>query len=297
MDKTHLITIATHNEGYYNALKESANKNEYNLITLGWGQKWEGFIMKYKLLMENINKYNDNDIIILIDAYDVIVVDNINIAIEKFKKFNIPILLSKDGQIKNTGFNYFYNKLFDSYHNYKICAGLMMGYVWALKKLIILMCGEELEKCKKMQTDDQILLIKTCKKYNLYNKLVLIDKNSEIFYNTYGNTENLEFNFEVTDIFDIKNNKLYIRNTDISPCFIHGPGNVNLNSLCNFYDLPLSKKSNRGMLYRLNVYSKPQYLEKMSDEINKLITICIFCIMIIVGLYLKDIYINKLTVK
>ena len=32
MDNTYLITVATHNEGYYDALKKSAGKNEYELL-------------------------------------------------------------------------------------------------------------------------------------------------------------------------------------------------------------------------------------------------------------------------
>jgi len=290
MENTHLITIATHNEGYYNALKKSSNRYDYNLITLGFGQKWQGFIMKYKLLTETLNNYNDNDIIILIDAYDVIVTDSKSIAIEKFKKINKPILLSKDGYTGNSIFNYLHSKIFDTYYNYQICAGLMMGYVWALKKLIFLMCGEELEKCKQLNLDDQVLLINTCKKNKLYKNFVAIDNNSEIFYNTYGIVDNLEFNFEITDIFDIKNNKLYLKSTDISPCFIHGPGNTNLNNLCNFYDLPISKKSSRDYVYRIKTYTKPQYLEKFSDEINMFKMFWIIFIIIIIGFYVKDNY-------
>jgi hypothetical protein len=293
MENIHLITIATHNEGYYNALKKSAKNNNYNLITLGWGKKWEGFIMKYKLLIEILNNYDDNDIIILIDAYDVIVTDSKSVVIEKFKKFKKPILLSKDGYTGNSIFNYIHDKIFDDYNGNHICAGLMMGYVWALRKLIFLMCGDELEKCKQLNLDDQILLINTCKKNKLINNFVAIDKNSEIFYNTYGNVNKLEFNFEITDIFDIKNNKLYLKSTNISPCFIHGPGNTNLNNLCNFYDLPISTKISRDYIYRLKTYIKPQYLVKFSDEINKIIIICLIYVLIVTGLYVRDNYYLK----
>jgi hypothetical protein len=293
MENIHFITIATHNEGYYNALKKSAIKNGYNLITLGWGKKWEGFIMKYKLLMDNLNNFNDNDIIVLTDAYDVIVTDKKEVVIKKFKKFNKPILLSKDGYTGNSIFNYVHDKIFDEYNNYHICAGLMMGYVWALRKLIFLMCGEKLEKCKQLNLDDQILLIDTCKKNNLIKDFVAIDKYSEIFYNTYGNVNKLEFNFKITDIFDIKNNKLYLKYTNISPCFIHGPGNTNLNELCLFYNLPIRKKTSRDFIYRIKTYFKPQYLEKFSDEINQFFIFCTIFVIIIIGFYIRDNYLIK----
>jgi len=289
MDNIYLITVATHNEGYYNALKKSAHKNDYELVTLGWGQKWEGFIMKYKLLMENLNKFDDNDIIVLTDAYDVIVTDKKEVVIEKFKKFKKPILLSKDGYTGESIFNYLHDTIFDTCHNYRICAGLMMGYVWALKELIILMCGNNLEKCKELNLDDQMLIINICKNNkNFFTKNIAIDNNSEIFYNTYGKVDKLQFNFNVTDIFYINKNKLYIKDTDISPCFIHGPANTNLNNVCSFYNLPISKKSSRDMLYRIKLYAKPQYLKKFSDEIFKLKLFVIVIMLVMVGLYLKD---------
>jgi hypothetical protein len=294
MENTYLITLATHDDGYYNALKKSADINGYNLITLGWGKKWEGFIMKYKLLLENISNYNDNDIIILVDAYDVIVTDKKEVAIEKFKTFNIPLLLSKDGHTGNSIFNYLHDKIFDTCNNYNICAGLMMGYVWALKNLIYLMCGNNLDKCKQLNMDDQILLTDTCNNNKLYKTLLKIDINSDIFFNTFGNVNKLEFSFKIKDIFDIRQNKLYIKNTDNNPCFIHGPGNTDLNNLCKFYNLPSGKESNRDLGYRLKLYTKPQYLDKFSDEINKLLIAIVLITIILIILWIRDIIKLKL---
>jgi uncharacterized protein YlzI (FlbEa/FlbD family) len=292
MDNIHLITIATHNEGYYNALKKSAEINNYELITLGWGQKWEGFIMKYKLLLENINKYDDNDIIILIDAYDVIVTGKKEEVINKFKKYNKPIVISRDGYTGDSIVNYIHNKLFESCNNIEICAGLMMGYVWALKELILLMCGNELNKCKELNIDDQILIINICKNNKtFFSQNVDIDKTSDIFFNTYGNVDNLQFDFNVTDIFNIKDNELYIKDTDISPCFIHGPANTNLNSVCIFYNLPIRKKSSRDMMYRIKLYTKPQYMSKFSDELNKIKIFFLYYFIMIFYLYYREYFI------
>jgi hypothetical protein len=267
--------------------------NNYKLTTLGWGQKWEGFLMKYKLLLENINKYDDNDIIILTDAYDVIVTGNKEELINKFKEFNKPILISKDGYTGESIFNYFHDKIFDTCNNYRICAGLMMGYVWALKKLINEMCGEDFNKCNKLNIDDQILIINVCNNYNFYKKYIAIDKNSKIFYNTYGNVDKLQFDFNLEDIFDIKDNKLYLRHTDISPCFIHGPGNANLNELCKYYGLPIIKKSSRDMMYRIKIYTKPQYITKFSEEFYKIMIFFLYFFIIIIGLYYREYYMNK----
>lgn len=37
-----VICVATKSSGYYDILKESCMKNNYELITLGWGKKWQG---------------------------------------------------------------------------------------------------------------------------------------------------------------------------------------------------------------------------------------------------------------
>jgi hypothetical protein len=292
MDNIYLVTVATHNEGYYNALKKSAEINDYDLETLGFGQKWEGFVMKYKLYKEKLRMIDDNAIVIMVDAYDVIVMENKDILLQKFKEFNKPIVLSRDGEPKSYFFKFFHHKVFESCNNIQLNSGLMIGYAWALKELFSLMCGSNLEKCNRLDLDDQVLLINMCRNNkNFFNQNIAIDVNSTIFYNTFGHT--VDFNFDVLDLFYINNNKLYLHYTDISPCFIQGPGNTNLNNLCNFYNLPLGKKTSRDTVYRLKTYTKPQYLKKFSDEIIKIKLIILILLIVLVGLYVKDIYIHK----
>lgn len=292
MENVHLLTVATHNEGYYNALKKSSKKNNYNLITLGWGQKWQGFIMKIKLINEKLYQLNNNDIVIIVDAYDVIATEKKDTLIKKFKEFNKAIILSKDGEPKSYFFKFFHDRVFNSCNNIQLNAGLMMGYVWAIKELYTMMCGTNLEKCNRLDLDDQVLLINICnnnKKF--FNRYVAVDINNHIFYNTFGYT--VDFDFKVLDLFYISNNKLYVKDTDSSPCFIQGPGNTNLNNLCNFYNLPLELKTSRDLVYRLKTYTKPQYLDNFSDEITKIIIFFITVILIISGLYIKKKYYSK----
>ena len=65
------ITVATHkNKGYYKILEESCKRNDIDFIVLGFGQKWEGFTMRWKLWDNYLNKLNDNDIVMINDAYE-----------------------------------------------------------------------------------------------------------------------------------------------------------------------------------------------------------------------------------
>jgi hypothetical protein len=53
-------------------------------------------------------------------------------------------------------------------------------------------------------------------------------------------------------------------------------GNVNLDNLCNFYNLPIGKATSRSPLYRIKTYSKPIYYEQFSNEIFKIkLFVCI----------------------
>ena len=110
---------------------------------------------------------------------------------------------------------------------------------------------------------------------------------------TFGNNKYMELNFNITDIFNIYNSKLYLKNTDISPCFIQGPANVNLDNLCNFYNLPIGKVTSRSTLYRIKTYTKPIYHEQFADEIFKIKLFIFVIILVIIGLYAKDRYKNN----
>jgi hypothetical protein len=124
MNNLHIITVATKNDGYYNALKQSAINNNINLITLGFGQKWTGFMLKFNLIKDYLNQLNDNDIVGFVDAYDVLILQDTNIIINKFKSFNSPIILSKDCKLNSLLSMYIIPRLFDKCGDIYINSGL-----------------------------------------------------------------------------------------------------------------------------------------------------------------------------
>lgn len=166
---TEVVTVATHSEGTFDNLIN----NDYNIKVkvLGFGKKWTGFNMKFKLVYDYIKNLNDDKIIIFIDAFD----SEINGTIEKaeriFKKNNYKILLSEDNPPIP---NYLYSLLpwTTCKNNHMGNSGLYMGYVKYLK---IMLKSILKKKCK----DDQVNLNKVCKK----SKTIDIDHKNEIFYN------------------------------------------------------------------------------------------------------------------
>ena len=61
MSKLYIITVATKIDYYLPWLIQSCKQNNNNLIILGLGMKWEGYNWRNKLVLDFINKVNDND--------------------------------------------------------------------------------------------------------------------------------------------------------------------------------------------------------------------------------------------
>ncbi|CXI36082.1 procollagen lysine 5-dioxygenase, putative [Plasmodium berghei] len=82
--KLHVLTFATHEQGYFKTLQESCKKLNIDLIVLGMGNKWEGFISKLINVKEYLKKCNDKDIILFVDGFDTIFIQPSNVIIERY---------------------------------------------------------------------------------------------------------------------------------------------------------------------------------------------------------------------
>ena len=150
------ITVATEKYGYYNIMEESCKRHNIELITLGMGQKWEGFTMRFKLWLNYLNELDDNEIVMINDAYDVIMLEDAEDIIKKFKSFDKKIIFSAQDSILS-------KILFPICNLEKkvICAGNMIGYVKYLKKLINLLF-EKKSLWEKFNKDDQVVINHLC---------------------------------------------------------------------------------------------------------------------------------------
>jgi hypothetical protein len=84
-----LITYATHKSGYYEALQISALKNGFDLITLGFNEKWKGLNQKFVEIKNYLGNYSDKDeIICFVDGFDCIVLGTSHEMLEKYKKID-----------------------------------------------------------------------------------------------------------------------------------------------------------------------------------------------------------------
>ena len=230
--------VATHSQGYYSEYLESAKKHNIDLIILGFGQKWGGFIWRFKLLIDALKKLNKNEIVMFTDAYDVIFLTSNEEIEKKFKSFNTRILV---GITKNK--NRFIEVLEEEiFGTTFLNAGMYMGYVSDILDLLTTIC--KYNDCNDINIDDQ----KVLNNYYINNRdNIKLDKNSLIFYNNpillFKNPRINEFNI------DLEDNRILIDN-DIKPCLFHGPGNQNLDQIILQQNLKLVGNHGKIIIFK-----------------------------------------------
>jgi hypothetical protein len=223
-----LVTVATKSEKYYPYLKLSAERYGHELITLGWGQKWKGFSWRFQLITEYLKTCKEDELICIIDGYDVLVLEGPKEIEEKFNKIcngnKSKVIISK-----NTYTDNIISKItilmgdylsFKEVDGYFLCAGTYIGRASEILKMYSIICKRN--ECYD-NTDDQVLL----QKYALENKgSYIIDKNNEIFLvlaDPFNGIVNRESNIE------INNESLYYKNTKIS--ILHAPVNTDIDNI------------------------------------------------------------------
>uniref|UniRef100_A0A6C0BEN0 PLOD1-3-like GT domain-containing protein n=1 Tax=viral metagenome TaxID=1070528 RepID=A0A6C0BEN0_9ZZZZ len=144
--KIKIVTVATHEFGYLKWLKQSCSRCGTELVVLGMERKWKGYVTKIELINEYLLSQDDKDIICFVDAYDVIMLKNVEDLKKDFIEFtnknNSKIICSLGPQVKY-GINVVddildraIKKSFNVGENLThINPGLYIGYVKELKSM------------------------------------------------------------------------------------------------------------------------------------------------------------------
>ena len=219
MSQLKVVTVATDPKYYFHYLKESINNNNNELIVLGYGEKWQGFSWKYKLMLEYLNKLSSNDIVCFVDGYDVICTRNLNEMSKVFYKIkkeeNCKIIVGYERHI-NFLHKHFIQPFFGKCNNMPLNSGTYIGFVKDLIEII-----NHLYSLNDPLKDDQMILIEYC---NRNPREIYIDKKSELFLsigNYYGNIHTKEL--------VIKGNTLFYNNEN--PFFLHGFANSYMDNI------------------------------------------------------------------
>lgn len=211
----HSFTVGTDVSKTEKLLK-SAQKNNIQIINLGENVTWRGGNIsegtgggqKINLLFNYLeNKYiNDEDIILFVDGYDVLINDSEKTIVERFLSFNADILFAAekvcwpDRSLENK---------FNSHTPYKFLnSGCFIGYKWALRRFI--------ESEINDSDDDQLFYQKKyLQGWDPYLLKVSLDKENYIFQCVNSSIENIKL---------LENGQLFNNETNTCPCILHGNG-------------------------------------------------------------------------
>ena len=214
----HIISYANYKnhigcDNFENSMKK--NKIPYKII--GEGDIWEGFHTKMISCYNELQKYKDEDIICIIDCFDVLANHTMsNKIISRFLEYKKPIVFGAETRIYFTEKTNNYFKMYEwwkindekysrNVNNCSINGGTVIGYVKKVKEVLDFALRNKF-------TDDQLAYHYYAEKYP---ETVGLDLNSSIFGNYTGFNM---FRFISYDDYLIDKESFY------QPFFIHIPG-------------------------------------------------------------------------
>lgn len=191
------IVIATKpNVGYYEVMVESCKRNNIELVVLGMGKPWNGLSDKYKYWIGYLETLPKDEIVMLNDAYDVIILDSPENIISKFKAFNKPVVFSVQ---KGLAIDFVFTKYFDSV----ACTGNIIGYVKNILHILQLVVKN---KDLWLANSDQIIFNEVIIREPYLQQNIAIDTDRTLFYVT--SISHFSFKKDIRDL-KMENGKLF----------------------------------------------------------------------------------------
>lgn len=280
--KLHVLAFATHHQGYLDVLESMLDKSKISFKILGLNEKWTGFMMRHKYYIEHLTEnYSEEDIIMIIDAYDVLVLSDETEIVSKFNSYNADIIFATESPTISQPKTDITTKIQELIKNimFKTPNGKIVlngGSCIGKKKQILemLKLGQKYA-IDNNESDDQIVL----NNIDISHINYAVDKTSNIFWiatpcTFYDSLYALLFNeapsFMENVIFE--NNRIKFSN--VSPCVIHGTMKRNMDDLCK--RLGYDKVGNG---------KQRKYTQPFLNTLRIIVYICIsiICITIIVG--------------
>lgn len=268
----YVVTVATQNVGYLNILKESCVRYNFELVILGFGEKWGGFTWKFVKTRQQLDKYNDEDIVIFVDGYDTFILSDKDHIINNFLSLKTNILISIEKYDENRSLiqEYIHKKKYNGKcRGDDLNSGLYMGYVKYIKEFLDVLCSDK--KCN-VSADDQRLMVELCNSGNgfkskeFFESNVKLDHELKIFYNSTRGVNNFRKSKFVHVQKEPGSETGLLINTKSGDRIgiVSGPGNSDLSGIIELYGFR-SKYFNRSKsLYLMNsflTFSKYFYSE------------------------------------
>ncbi len=207
LDRFHICTVASFENDYLNKLNTSCNMHHIDLEIIGLDLPYYGNGTKLLRLSEYLSGLDDDDIVMFVDAFDVLIIVDKEVILQKFLDMNVPFVMSAE---KNC---FPFANLADQYPEttslFKfINSGAFIGYVRNLKTWLKDLSPFDLQKSDQGQITIH---------YLSNPEAFAIDYYCELFLSLYHVKEQ-----EIA--IDDDNGVVHCLITGSEPCAIHANG-------------------------------------------------------------------------
>lgn len=211
--QTHIVTVATDLEKAI-LLKTSAERFAINIKNLGEGVVWEGGDMtgpgggqKINLVKQFLSTVGDDDLVLFVDGYDVIINDNITTILERYNDMGGDVVVAAEKNCWPS--KDMVDKFPDTHTAYRYPnSGLYIGKVSSLKSLF----SEDLTN----RQDDQLYLQQAILRSPTDGVKVVLDVENYIFQCVAATND--------AEVVVKANKQLLNTETRCCPCILHGNG-------------------------------------------------------------------------
>ncbi len=221
-----IVTVATHSERYFPVLQQSCKRHNIDLVILGWEQKWQGFNWRLHLLLDFLQTIPQDELVVFIDAYDVMILQDAKIIEDRYnkliKKTGAKIIVGFE-KAKSTFIELLALMVFGKCNKHRMNAGTYAGKAQDIYNMLKKACNEFSCSYNTKDNNDQVLFSKYCR---VYPSELYIDEDNEIFLVINGALDHIDYKDEMKVI----NNKVIYKNK-YDPCIIHAVGATNINNL------------------------------------------------------------------
>ena len=274
-----LITVATEGAAYFAYLKKSCERFGAQLDVLGWDQKWQGFAWKLMLMMDHIQKLDDNEVVCFIDAYDVILLRPLAELESAFEKITAEtgarIVVGCDKPPTHM-MSWASAWLFKKCQDKRVNSGTYMGRVRDVRDMLTYIFPSS---ARNAAQDDQMLLIEYC----LHEpQRIFIDCDNRMFL-TILNTLKAVTGVDVVDEPGLSGGKAVSYN-GMRPFILHANGQTDMGDVISAlgYDITEEEKGAVRAYHRRVTFNKAFVYMPYLPFTNILFTI----LMIAISVYL-----------
>lgn len=202
LTKFHICTVASQTTPGLECLLDSCNKAGVEIDILGLGQPYKGNGKKLIYVKKYVSELPDDDIVLFVDGYDVLILADKETILRKFLSFEVPFFVS----MEKNAYPYQHETFSPTPFKY-INSGGYIGYVEFIKKML-----SEIDIVENASDQGQLIT------YYLQNpQSFSFDYFSQIFLSLYMVTNN-----EVE--IDVNAQIVRCLLTGTVPCVIHDNG-------------------------------------------------------------------------